>query len=78
MKEKECDLVREFEVGESTIRMVYKNRESIQQAAKTYGGQLFDNHSHYKNPVMTHMERYLGLGRVGIRTFPPSRHVRQC
>ena len=39
-----CDIAREFEVGESTVRMVYKNSGLIEQTVKTYGGQVFDSH----------------------------------
>ena len=54
-----CDIAREFEVGESTVRMVYKNKEQIENAAKTYGGQMFDSRSHCTNTVIIQMERYL-------------------
>ena len=54
-----CDIGREFEVGESTVRMVFKNSGQIEQAVKTYGGQVFDSHCHCTNTVIFHMERYL-------------------
>ena len=54
-----CDISREFGVGESTVRMVFKNSEKIEKAVKTYGGQIFYSRSHCTNTVIIHMERYL-------------------
>ena len=54
-----CDIAREFEVGESTVRMVFKNSGQIEQAVKTYGGQVFDSRCHCTNTVIIQMERCL-------------------
>ena len=46
-----CDIAREFEVGESTLGMVFKNSGQIEQATKTYGGQVFDSRCHCTNTI---------------------------
>lgn len=36
-----CDLAREFMVGELTVRMVLKIHEQMEKAAQSYDGQMF-------------------------------------
>ena len=64
-------ILLEFEVGESTVRMVFKNSGQIEQVVKTYGGQVFDSRCHCMNTGIIHMERYLahflhGKGKKGM------------